>query len=124
MQFSVTSTQKALGAFVVSLTGSLDTTAFQQLEERLDSIIDDSTRLIVFDMEHLKYISSAGVRTILKAVKTVNEKNGKVAFLNLQPQVKTVFEIIQALPSQKIFKDIEELDEYLDIMQKKIIEEK
>ena len=41
-------------------------------------------------------------------------------FMNLQPQIKKVFEIINAIPSMKIFTSMEELDEYLDIMQKKI----
>ena len=43
--------------------------------------------------------------------------------MNLQPQIEKVFEIIKALPDQRIFKDIEELDRYLDRMQKKVIKE-
>jgi hypothetical protein len=40
--------------------------------------------------------------------------------MNLQPQIKKVFDIINALPSMQIFASIEELDEYLDAMQKKV----
>jgi hypothetical protein len=39
--------------------------------------------------------------------------------MNLQPQIKKVFDIINAFPSMQIFASIEELDEYLDAMQKK-----
>ncbi|MGD2270109.1 MAG: hypothetical protein PVI06_06895 [Desulfobacterales bacterium] len=39
--------------------------------------------------------------------------------MNLQPQIKKVFDIINALPSMQIFASIEELDEYLDAIQKK-----
>jgi len=35
-------------------------------------------------------------------------------FINLQPQIKKVFEILNALPSLKVFASIQELDSYLD----------
>jgi hypothetical protein len=38
-------------------------------------------------------------------------------FINLQPQIKKVFEILNALPSLKVFASIQELDNYLDAMQ-------
>ena len=42
----------------------------------------------------------------------------------LQPQIKKVFAIINALPDQQIFNSVEELDEYLAKMQKQEIEER
>ena len=39
--------------------------------------------------------------------------------MNLKPQIKKVFEIINALPELNVFRSIEELDAYLDKMQKK-----
>ena len=39
--------------------------------------------------------------------------------LNLKPQIKKVFEIIKALPSEKIFSTIEELDNYLAQIQQR-----
>jgi hypothetical protein len=38
-------------------------------------------------------------------------------FINLQPQIKKVFDILNALPSLKVFASIQELDGYLDAMQ-------
>jgi len=43
--------------------------------------------------------------------------------INAQPQIKKVFEIINALPSLAIFKDVEELDNYLTSMQQSVIED-
>jgi hypothetical protein len=45
-----------------------------------------------------------------------------VALTNLQPQIRKVFEIIQALPSLNIFESVEELDRYLAAMQRKVRE--
>ncbi|NLI33918.1 MAG: hypothetical protein GX422_14245 [Deltaproteobacteria bacterium] len=43
--------------------------------------------------------------------------------MNLQPQIKRVFEIINALPSLQIFSSIQELDDYLTEMQRQTIQE-
>jgi ABC-type proline/glycine betaine transport system permease subunit len=40
----------------------------------------------------------------------------------LQPQIRKVFEIIQALPSLNIFESVAELDRYLAAMQRKVRE--
>jgi hypothetical protein len=42
---------------------------------------------------------------------------------NLQPQIKKVIEIAQALPSESIFASIEEADAYFDAMQKKVLDQ-
>ena len=39
-------------------------------------------------------------------------------YVNLQPQVKKIFEIINALPSMDVFASVAELDAYLDAMQR------
>lgn len=71
-------------------------------------------------MEHLDYISSIGISSILKAKKAMKRIDGKLTLMHLQPQVKKVFDIINALPSQRIFTSTRELDEYLDRMQRSI----
>jgi hypothetical protein len=38
--------------------------------------------------------------------------------MNLQPQIKKVFDILNALPTMQVFASIEEMDRYLDAMQK------
>ena len=38
--------------------------------------------------------------------------------MNLQPQIQKVFDILKAIPTLKVFANIEELDNYLDVMQK------
>jgi anti-sigma B factor antagonist len=38
--------------------------------------------------------------------------------MHLQPQIKKVFDILNALPTLQVFASIQEMDEYLDAMQK------
>ena len=118
MSLKVTSREKSLGVFIVSPEGSLDTNTYTILEKKVDLLLDTSPRMIIFDLEKLDYISSMGVRVIAKAKKSLKKNEGKVVLLNLQPQIRKVFEIIKALPSEQIFSSIEEMDRYLDSMQK------
>jgi anti-sigma B factor antagonist len=76
----------------VKLIGRLDTMTSSQLEDALDDIVTDTTDLI-FDMESLEYISSAGLRIILSAQKLLSRNGGSVSIINCQPDVKEVFSI-------------------------------
>ena len=58
----------------VSLGGRLDTITAPELEQELDQLDTQSLSLVIFDMETLEYISSAGLRVIFKTVKTMKEK--------------------------------------------------
>lgn len=118
MNLSVTSKQKMDGVYILSATGRLDTNTFPELESRVDGVLREKPHTLVFDMERLDYISSMGVRVIAKAQKAMKEYNGRVVLLNLQPQIQKVFDIIKALPSQQVFSSMDELDDYLDRMQR------
>ena len=122
MTLKVASSEKSQGVFIISPEGSLDTDTYPILEEKVDLILDTSPDMLIFDLEKLDYISSMGVRVIAKAKKSLKKNEGKVVLLNLQPQIRKVFEIIKALPSEQIFESVEELDRYLDTMQKGPIE--
>jgi anti-anti-sigma factor len=73
-------------------------------------------------MTRLVYISSAGVRVIFKVRRSLEERKGTFLMSNVQPQIEKVFAIVNALPRESIFKDMNEVDAYLDVMQKKELE--
>ncbi len=123
MPLKVTSNEERVGVFVVSPFGSIDSDTYTILEKEVDSILETSPTEIVFDMGSVNYISSAGVRVVLKTKKVLKKNEGRVILMNLQPQIKKVFDIINALPSMTIFSSIKELDNYLDKMQRKVMEE-
>jgi anti-anti-sigma factor len=120
MALMVAVRQKALGVYVVAPSGSLDSQTYDLLEARLGPILAESPQLVVLDLAELDYLSSAGIRVILKTKKALKAGGGRLVFLNLQPQIRKVFEIINALPNMKVFKDFKEMDAYLDAMQKAV----
>ena len=76
---------------VVELEGRLDTTTAPQLEEELKNSLDGVTELVL-DLETLEYISSAGLRVLLSAYKTMRGK-GSMKITNANELVQEVFEV-------------------------------
>lgn len=76
---------------VVTLLGRLDTTTAPQLEASLNEVIPNASNL-VFDMTKLEYISSAGLRVLLKAQKEMSKK-GTMKLIHVSPEVMEVFEL-------------------------------
>jgi anti-sigma B factor antagonist len=105
------------GIFVVAPIGSIDGTDHGMFQEKLESVLKQNPDVIIFDMAHADYINSMGIRVLVKTKKAMKQGGGKIVFINLQPQIKKVFDILNALPSLKVFANIQELDSYLDAMQ-------
>lgn len=75
----------------IVLEGRMDTTTAPQLDEELKDSIGGCTELII-DFEKLEYLSSAGLRVLLSAQKTMN-KQGKMIIRNVNESIMEVFEV-------------------------------
>jgi len=100
-------------AVTVELAGSLDTATAPELERQLAPVLETPVTDLVFDLAKLEFISSAGLRVFANARKALKARGGQAAFVDMQPQIQEVFEIIKALPGVAIFKSYAEMDEYL-----------
>lgn len=70
------SIEKKLGEHAeIILAGRLDTTTAPELEALLDELLP-TAKTLVMDLDQLEYISSAGLRLILKAQKAMSRKDG------------------------------------------------
>ena len=78
-------------ALVVALQGRLDTTTAPDLENELKASLDGVTDLTL-DLTDLDYISSAGLRVLLSAHKTMM-KQGQMKVTNASEIVKEVFDV-------------------------------
>lgn len=75
----------------IALEGRLDTTTAPQLEAELKNSLNGITELL-FDLEKLEYVSSAGLRVLLSAQKVMNTQ-GSMTITNVVPEIMEVFEI-------------------------------
>jgi anti-sigma B factor antagonist len=115
--------EKDPNVFVAAIGGSLDSSTYQDLEKKIQPFLMESTKALILDLKALDYISSMGVSAILKAKKAIEQFGSSFAMVNLQPQIKTVFDIIKALPSMCLFQSLQEADQYLTEMQRRTKEE-
>ena len=78
---------------VFRLNGRLDSNTAMGFEQKLFECIENGTQRLILDFQELDYISSAGLRVILKATKSLKSDNGKLVLCAMQDYVKEVFEI-------------------------------
>jgi anti-sigma B factor antagonist len=76
---------------ILRLTGKLDASTSNSLEEKLVSLLDHDEKQFVVDLAHLTYISSAGLRVLLMAAKRL--KNVKIVLCLLQENFRDIYYI-------------------------------
>ena len=78
-------------AATLIVSGRLDTQTAPELEKELDSVLADIKEL-TFDFATLEYVSSAGLRVILKAQKAMNAQ-GSMKLTGVNDSIMEVFDI-------------------------------
>ena len=73
------------------VVGRLDTQTAPELEKELQAVLP-GLKDLSFDMTGLEYISSAGLRVILKAQKAMNEQ-GSMKLTGVNDAIREVFDI-------------------------------
>ena len=102
------------------LAGSLDTNTSPGFDAALAAQLNSGIEFLVLDMKDLDYISSAGIRSVFKAAKSIKQLGGSTGVANRRPQIVKVFDIIKALPDLNVFATTAEMDEYLTLMQNRV----
>ena len=78
-------------AATLIVSGRLDTQTAPKLENELDAVLP-GLRDLTFDMTNLEYVSSAGLRVILKAQKAMNAQ-GSMKLTGVNDSIMEVFDI-------------------------------
>ena len=78
-------------AVTLIVSGRLDTQTAPELEKELDATLAGIKEL-TFDMANLEYVSSAGLRVILKAQKIMNTQ-GSMKLTGVNDSIMEVFDI-------------------------------
>ena len=75
----------------VTIAGRLDTTTAPQLEAEFKQSLGGVEKLTL-DFANLEYLSSAGLRVLLAAQKTMN-KQGEMIIKNVNETINEIFEV-------------------------------
>jgi anti-anti-sigma factor len=88
-----TTLEKRDGKMVATLIGELDTAAAIDVEKALQPLYESKGVDVVIDCEKLEYIASSGLRILLSILKKTKAGGSKVTLLNVNDEVRTVFEL-------------------------------
>lgn len=88
MEFS---TKRDGDKLICTIMGRIDTNSAPDLLEKINFT---DLKELVFDLEDVDYVFSAGLRVFLQAQKIMNANGGTMKLINLQPSVKEIFEIV------------------------------
>ena len=77
--------------YTVLVEGRLDTLTSPQLDEEINKIIGGAKKLI-FDLDKLAYISSAGLRVLLGAAQQMDGK-GEMVLIHVSEAIREIFDV-------------------------------
>jgi len=78
---------------VLDIEGRLDTTSYPQLEAYMGDLLKQGATKIVLNLSSLDYISSSGLRVILKTLKEIDQKGGALYLCGLNDHIMEIFEV-------------------------------
>ena len=77
---------------MVALSGRLDTAAAPGAQKEIMGALGDVTEL-VYDLENLEYISSAGLRILIASLKEMKAKDGSMTLINVSESVREILDL-------------------------------
>jgi anti-sigma B factor antagonist len=86
------STRTSNDIHIVAISGSLDSGTSPEAQKALDAVLRGAKK-VALDFSELDYISSAGLRVLLGAAKTLKASGGTLRTFGLNQSVREVFEI-------------------------------
>jgi len=92
---------------VVVISGRVDSLSAVTLESELTKVMKNHKK-IVLDMKNVEYVSSAGVRTIMKVLQSTQKSGGGLKLASLSNTVKEVLENVGMTQFVKTFSSVDE----------------
>ena len=80
-------------ALTIAVIGRLDSNTAKDLEGAVRELAGNERPAVVFDLERMTYVSSAGLHIFLLAAKLLQKAGGKVVFCSLADNVHKVFKV-------------------------------
>lgn len=96
--------------YILSIDGTLDTRTVPEFSESLTNYINEGKTKLILDCKDLKFISSAGLGTLVGAIEDIEEKDEKgfIKICNLSEEIFDVFEMMGFSELFEIYNSLEE----------------
>ena len=79
---------------VIKVIGELDALVAPKLEERITKLVEMDTIKFIIDFEELVHINSLAMGILRGKLRVVKDIGGDIKLINLNENIKTIFEMI------------------------------
>ncbi|MBP7998091.1 MAG: STAS domain-containing protein [Chloroflexi bacterium] len=78
---------------LVEVSGRIDSSNASELDETLKQLADQDRHQLILNLSRVEYMSSAGLRAIVSALRTAKKSNGDVRMSQPSERVKEVLDL-------------------------------
>ncbi len=96
------------GAEVLVLQGEIDMQSSRELREKFFELTDRSPDSLVVNMEHVSFMDSSGLATLVEALHRCRQANSQLKLVGLCQRVRSIFEISRLLQVFNIYEKEED----------------
>ena len=94
LEYSVEMVGSRKAIAVLSLDGYVDSATSLNMDEAIDSILQQKVYHVVVDLTKVSYISSAGWGVFISKIKDIRENQGGLKIAGMRPDVRDVFDLL------------------------------
>jgi anti-anti-sigma factor len=91
---------------IIHLEGRLDVHLSLEIEQFINTLIDDGEKYLLFDLEGVQYLSSSGLRIFIAAMRRVKGLDGSIKLANMSESVKKIFKVVELIDLFEIYPSI------------------
>lgn len=111
IDISVNNIGTRLDVILLSITGYIDTSSCQELENVINDLIEKNYIQIIADLGGVTYVSSAGWGAFMSKLKTIRDQGGDIKIVQISQEV---FEVFEMLEFDKILRHYDSIEEALN----------
>jgi anti-sigma B factor antagonist len=93
---------------VMNIKGRVDSDTSPELDSALENLLNSEKNKIVLNLETVDYLSSAGLRALVNALKKAQESGGDLRLAAVSEQIEVIFRTVGMLQMFKMFPSEEE----------------
>lgn len=93
---------------VMKIKGRVDSETAQEFDSALSKLLNESRNKIVLDLQAVDFLSSAGLRAMVKALKDAQKSGGDVRLASVSQPIEVVLRTVGMMQMFKMFSTSEE----------------
>jgi len=95
------------GVCLVRASGFVDTTTAPDLERELRTCAQEGSPVVILDLTHVDYVSSAGWSILVATIRYLRERGGDLRLVGMRRDVEDVFQLLHFSSILETFADVE-----------------